>query len=199
MKILTSDTYKLNGACQYGYTRDGQKVTIEPYETIIKIRENFWDRIKVRNMWRIFGTFTEVDIDQSIIDRYFTKQEKIMMRDATKEELECVDNYIKSISKPTGVNFFDEIEDTKMTEAEIRYYQRTHMVYYPTVPSLSTKCPLNYDLAECSSKEYGYECRTCANYNLLRMLYEKEKNGVKLGVPTEVVLDDARIQLEKTK
>lgn len=30
------------------------------------------------------------------------------MRDATKEELESVDNYIKSISKPTGVNFFDE-------------------------------------------------------------------------------------------
>lgn len=108
MKILTGNTYKLNGACQYGYTRDGQKITIEPYETIIKIRENFWDRIKLRNMWRIFGTFTEVDIDQSIIDRYFTKQEKIKMRDATKEELEDVDNYIKSISKPTGVNFFDE-------------------------------------------------------------------------------------------
>ena len=30
------------------------------------------------------------------------------MRDATKEELESVDNYIKSISKPTGVNFFDD-------------------------------------------------------------------------------------------
>ena len=108
MKILTGDTYKLNGACQYGYTRDGQKVTIEPYETIIKIRENFWDRVKLRNMWRIFGTFTEVDIDSSIIDRYFTKQEKIRMRDATKEELETVDNYIKNISEPTGVNFFDE-------------------------------------------------------------------------------------------
>lgn len=30
------------------------------------------------------------------------------MRDATKEELEAVDNYIKSISKSTSVNFFDE-------------------------------------------------------------------------------------------
>ena len=28
------------------------------------------------------------------------------MRDATKEERESVDKYIKSISKPTGVNFF---------------------------------------------------------------------------------------------
>lgn len=199
MKILTGDTYKLNGACQYGYTRDGQKITIEPYETIIKIRENFWDRIKLRNMWRIFGTFTEVDIDQSIIDRYFSKQEKIRMRDATKEELEGVDNYIESISKPTGVNFFDEIEDTKMTEAEIRYYQRTHMLNPDclTVPTINTKCPINYDLDECSSKEYGYECRTCVNYNPLRMLYEKEKNGVKLGVPIEVVLDDAIVQFEK--
>ena len=29
------------------------------------------------------------------------------MRDATKEELESVNRYIKSISKKTGVNFFD--------------------------------------------------------------------------------------------
>ena len=34
----------------------------------------------------------------------------IKMREATTEELESVNNYIKSISKPTGVNFWDEIE-----------------------------------------------------------------------------------------
>ena len=28
------------------------------------------------------------------------------MRDATKEELEGVDQYIQSISKPTGIDFF---------------------------------------------------------------------------------------------
>lgn len=32
------------------------------------------------------------------------------MRDATIEELESVDRYIKSISKPTGVNFFDLLD-----------------------------------------------------------------------------------------
>ena len=32
------------------------------------------------------------------------------MRDATPEELESVDNYIKSISKPTGYNFYDSWE-----------------------------------------------------------------------------------------
>ena len=86
-----------------------------------------------------------------------------------------------------------------MTEAEVRYYQRTHMInpYCITVPTINTKCPIRYNLDECSSKEYGYECRTCVNYNPLRMLYEKEKNDVKLGVPIEVVLDDAIVQFEK--
>lgn len=31
------------------------------------------------------------------------------MRDATKEERESVDNYIKSISTETGINFYDEV------------------------------------------------------------------------------------------
>ena len=86
-----------------------------------------------------------------------------------------------------------------MTEAEVRYYQRTHMINLDciTVPTINTKCPIRYNLDECSSKEYGYECRTCMNYNPLRMLYEKEKNDVKLGVPIEVVLDDAIVQFEK--
>lgn len=33
------------------------------------------------------------------------------MREATPEELESVNNYIKSISKPTGVNIWDKIEE----------------------------------------------------------------------------------------
>ena len=33
------------------------------------------------------------------------KTDKVMMRDATPEEQKSVDDYIKSISKPTGVNF----------------------------------------------------------------------------------------------
>ena len=34
------------------------------------------------------------------------------MRDATKEEQESVKNYIESISKPTGFNFYDEAQPT---------------------------------------------------------------------------------------
>ena len=33
------------------------------------------------------------------------------MRDATPEEQECINNYIKDISNPTGVNIFDLIKD----------------------------------------------------------------------------------------
>ena len=38
------------------------------------------------------------------------------MRDATKEEQESVNRYVESISKPTGINFYDLLEgDTNDT------------------------------------------------------------------------------------
>lgn len=83
-----------------------------------------------------------------------------------------------------------------MTEKEIRDYQTSNPVYYPTVSTLKTKCPVNYDWNKCSSKEYGTSCRTCANYNPLRMLYEKESSSVYFGVPMVVLLADAKIQLD---
>ena len=33
------------------------------------------------------------------------------MRYTTPEEQECIDNYLKDISEPTGVNIFDLIKD----------------------------------------------------------------------------------------
>lgn len=33
------------------------------------------------------------------------------MRDATPEEQECIENYLKDISTPIGVNIFDLIKD----------------------------------------------------------------------------------------
>ena len=33
------------------------------------------------------------------------------IRDTTPEEQECIDNYLKDISEPTGVNIFDLIKD----------------------------------------------------------------------------------------
>ena len=75
MKIKVGDKYKLNGACQYGYTRDGIKIVIDPFETTTKIRDNFCDHLRLRNMWRLDETGWEIDIDNSIIERYFVKEE----------------------------------------------------------------------------------------------------------------------------
>ena len=52
------------------------------------------------------------------------------MRDATKEELESVDNYIKSISKPTGVNFFDEKDIfEKLKDVLMEYFDINNDTY----------------------------------------------------------------------
>ena len=79
----------------------------------------------------------------------------------------------------------------------VNKYKLNHPLYYPTVPSLQTKCPINYDWDNCSSKEYHLECRTCCNYNPLRMLYEEAANNIKICIPREVLLDDCIVQLEK--
>lgn len=76
MKIKVGDKYKLNGACQYGYTRDGTKIVIDPYNIVIKIRDNFSDHLKLRSMWRLAETGWEIDIDNSIIERYFVKEDE---------------------------------------------------------------------------------------------------------------------------
>lgn len=63
--------YFLDGASQNGETRKGEKVVIPPYATVTKIRENFSDRIKFRNMFLLENTGQEISIGFSIIERYF--------------------------------------------------------------------------------------------------------------------------------
>lgn len=75
MKYKIGDIYFLDGACQYGTTRDGEIITIQPNEKIEKIRSNFADILKLRNMWKILESGMEVDIDKSIIERYYRKSE----------------------------------------------------------------------------------------------------------------------------
>lgn len=91
------------------------------------------------------------------------------------------------------------VEDASfdIEKEDIKKYQMEYPVHCPRTPSLDTKCPVGYDWFKCSSKEHGMCCRTCANYNPLRMLYEKElKPGIMLKVPLQVLLVDAKIQLE---
>jgi len=62
---------------------------------------------------------------------------------------------------------------------------------------LDTKCPVGYDWIKCPYKEHEVYCRTCVNYNPLRMLYEKELNSrIILNIPIQVLLNDAKIQLK---
>ena len=46
------------------------------------------------------------------LKRYKELQKSTLLREATPEELESVNMYIRSISKPTGVNIWDMIEET---------------------------------------------------------------------------------------
>ena len=86
-----------------------------------------------------------------------------------------------------------------MLKEELKRYKMEHPVFYSTVPPLKTQCPVNYDWDKCSINEFGMQCRTCSNYNPLRILYQKELKGgyLSLGVPIEVILSDAEIQLNQ--
>lgn len=74
MKI--GDRYILDGASQSGITREGQEITIPPFSTVEKIRDSFVDKLKLRNMFVVCKTGEEVDISQSIIERYFIPEIK---------------------------------------------------------------------------------------------------------------------------
>lgn len=103
------------------------------------------------------------------------------------------------MSDDTPDKFRIRVDDVTfdIKKEDIKKYKMEYPVYYLMTPSLNTKCLIGYDYLKCSSKEQGMCCRTCANYNPLRMLYEKElKPGIKLGVPLQVLLDDAKIQLD---
>ena len=72
-RINVGDTYRLMGACQYATTRENISIRIEPYSTITKVRDTLFDNLFIRYMWRLNGTDWVVNINQSIIDRYFEK------------------------------------------------------------------------------------------------------------------------------
>lgn len=70
-KMMVGDKYILSGASQLGVTREGKEVKIPPLSVIEKIRDNFADKLKFRNMFVLCKTGQEIDISQSIIERYF--------------------------------------------------------------------------------------------------------------------------------
>lgn len=68
------------------------------------------------------------------------------MREATKEEKDSVNKYIESISKPTGVNFYDKEDDV----AKIIYDNLNYMY--------CDNCRCN---SEIEKESYEYGCDDC--------------------------------------
>lgn len=75
-KMMVGDKYILNGASQLGVTREGEEVKIPSFSIIEKIRDNFADKLKFRNMFVLCKTGQEIDVSQSIIERYFIPDTK---------------------------------------------------------------------------------------------------------------------------
>lgn len=74
-------------------------------------------------------------------------------------------------------------------------FKRDNPTYYPATPSYAkTVCPVDYCLENCSSFDEGYCCRTCANYNPVRILIDYKNNET--GVPFGVLYEDAQTQLK---
>lgn len=69
-----------------------------------------------------------------------------LMREATKEEKDSVNKYIESISKPTGVNFYDKEDDI----AKIIYDNLNYMY--------CDNCRCN---SEIEKDSYEYGCDDC--------------------------------------
>lgn len=74
-RIKVGNKYKLDGASQFTYTRENKLVRIEPRQIVTKIKDKWSDKFRLRDMYRTEynGETVEIDIDSSIIDRYFVK------------------------------------------------------------------------------------------------------------------------------
>lgn len=71
-------------------------------------------------------------------------------------------------------------------------------LYYGASPDLTkVNCSVNWDINQCSSKEYGYTCRTCAHYNPFEILKRIVKEDMKCNIPVDVLFMDLREALRK--
>ena len=87
------------------------------------------------------------------------------MRDATKEEIESVNKHIASISKPTGVNFYDKEDDV----AKIIYDNLNYMY--------CDNCRFNIEIEEDSNE---WSCDNChRKYNSWGISMQESKRIAK--------------------
>ena len=132
-------SYRLISASQRGYTRDGIEITIPPNSVVVKIRNTFADRIKMRNMFILHSNDEnngmEINIDQSIIDRYF------MLNEFMEENLQpsagttyfCVlcgayftdhEQYLLHQAMHLGLNSIDELIEYCALKHALNFFRR---------------------------------------------------------------------------
>lgn len=85
------------------------------------------------------------------------------MREVTKQERESVDRYIRSISKPTGINFYD-YDENKLDYSELR--EEIHKIL---CDFLSYEHPLQND------GEFDFEYLEFRTDDILRLI--KKQGG----------------------
>ena len=98
------------------------------------------------------------------------------MREPTKEEQESINQYIKSISKSTGRNFFDDLfTPLTLTEEEWkRYCNRLAEVSVPSYFTI-TWLPVN-------GEEYHvFKCSNCGKYQTYKSNFCEDCGGAYLG------------------
>lgn len=85
-------------------------------------------------------------------------EKSFKMRDATPEEREAVDKYIKSISKPTGVNFGD-LEDGESISKE----NMGHWIWQTEDIYQCSECGENLHVKEVMNKPQYAWCPICGH------------------------------------
>lgn len=112
-----------------------------------------------------------------------SKTEKIIkMRDATPEEQEAIDKYIKSISKPTGVNVFDFYEDEKQEQIDFVQLKKKIPCTIKVQADGEKTCVTcrnndTYHCVDCENKSDWEDCNEFYNWDApIRKQEEEEKN-----------------------
>ena len=92
---------------------------------------------RINDIRRIYARYVEIvtENENEALDMAIKALEQEPMRDATPEERESIDKYIKSISKPTGVDFWNSEQEPmrEFTEEETKAYSKAlDEMYKPT-------------------------------------------------------------------
>lgn len=81
--------------------------------------------MKCRNLIKFIESYMDIKLytyQKILLCMYYkgikSNPHNLIMRDATKQEQESVNNYIRSISKDTGVNFFDLCDSLDRKKSE---------------------------------------------------------------------------------